>query len=178
MAKHRKKVTQKGAPAPKTAAPPPIVGPRVRDVMCAAIHTCRGDDPLAAAARIMWERDCGFVPVIDEVGRLQGVVTDRDACMASYTQGRSLLTIPVSSAMATRVVTIQAGDDLARAHELLRTHRIRRLPVVDDDQHVVGVLSIKDLAAQAHASGAREQVAALAETVAQVTQDRSPANPA
>jgi CBS domain-containing protein len=176
MSKKRKPSSTSSTPRSAEPATPParIVGPRVKDVMCAAVHTCRPDDSLAAAARIMWERDCGIVPVTDEVGRLAGVVTDRDACMASYTQGKSLLTIPIASAMASRVVTVHANDDLGRAHELLRTHRIRRLPVVDGDQHVVGLLSIKDLAAHAHASADADAVTALAATVAEVTKDRAP----
>jgi CBS domain-containing protein len=173
MAKKRTSTTKRKSASP-AAEPARIVGPRVKDVMCAAVHTCRPDDSLAAAARIMWERDCGIVPVTDEVGRLEGVVTDRDACMASYTQGKSLLTIPVAAAMAARVVTLHADDDLGRAHELLRTHRIRRLPVVDGDHHVVGLLSLKDLAAHAHASGDADASRALAETVAEVTKERAP----
>ncbi|MFM8981105.1 MAG: CBS domain-containing protein [Planctomycetia bacterium] len=138
--------------------------------MVRAVHACRPDDTLEAAARIMWEQDCGFVPVTDAVGRLCGVVTDRDACMAAWTQGRSLLAIPVASAMAAEVVVLHPDDPLERAHELLRTHRLRRLPVVDAGRHVVGVLSLKDLAAHARARPSAQ--AEVAETLLQVTRGR------
>jgi len=153
------------------AATPPAT---VRDVMSAAVRTCHADDTLAVAARIMWEQDCGFVPVTDGVGRLVGVVTDRDACMASYTQGKSLLAIPVSAAMASNVVTLHPDDAPARAHDLLRMHHLRRLPVVDADQRVVGVLSLKDLAARARAADLSGALREVAQTFSLVTEDRAP----
>jgi CBS domain-containing protein len=174
VSQNRKKKAKAARQATTRAAAPPAPPSTVRDVMSAAVHTCHADDTLAVAARIMWEQDCGFVPVTDGVGRLVGVVTDRDACMASYTQGKSLLAIPVSAAMATRVVTLHAADPLERAHELLRTHHLRRLPVVDGDHHVLGVVSLKDLAAQAlvvdQTAGLRE----VAQTFGHVTKGRVP----
>lgn len=152
------------------AAPAALPALPVRELMVRAVHACRPEDTLDVAARIMWEQDCGFVPVTDAVGRLCGVLTDRDACMAAWTQGRSLLAIPVAAAMATKVVVLHPDDPLERAHELLRTHRLRRLPVVDGDQHVVGVLSLKDLAAHARARPAAQ--AEVAETLVQVTRGR------
>lgn len=170
--KNKKASLRRQAKARALASPTPPA--TVRDVMSAAVRTCRADDTLAVAARIMWEQDCGFVPVTDGVGRLVGVVTDRDACMASYTQGKSLLAIPVSAAMASRVVTLHPDDEPARAHELLRTHHLRRLPVVDADQRVVGVVSLKDLAAQALAADVSGALREVAETFGQITKDRVP----
>lgn len=118
----------------------------VKDVMCTQILTCRADEPLAAAARVMWDHDCGIVPVLDQAGSVCGVVTDRDACMASYSQGKSLQQIPISAAMSSPVVSLHADDPVERAHELLRTHRLRRLPVLDGERRLVGLVSLKDLA--------------------------------
>ncbi len=172
MKQNRKQKAKLARQARTRVAAPPAPPSTVRDVMSAAVRTCHADDTLAVAARIMWEQDCGFVPVTDGVGRLVGVVTDRDACMSSYTQGKSLLAIPVSAAMATRVVTLHAADPLERAHELLRTHHLRRLPVVDGDHHVLGVVSLKDLAAQALAADRPAALRDVAQTFGQVTKGR------
>ena len=60
---------------------------RVRDVMSRDPATCRSSDTASEAARIMWDRDCGAVPVTDAEGRAIGMVTDRDLCMAAYLRG-------------------------------------------------------------------------------------------
>jgi CBS domain-containing protein len=77
------------------------------------------------------------------------MITDRDICMAAYTQGLPLHAIEVSRAMSNRVFACAPGDDVAHAEQLMREHQIRRLPVVDDAGHVVGVLSMNDVAREA-----------------------------
>jgi CBS-domain-containing membrane protein len=95
----------------------------------------------------MWERDCGIVPVVDAEGRVVGVVTDRDLCMASYTQGRALTAVPVSWVLCGRAVhTCTPSDSIDRAIALMREHRVRRLVVVDGQQKLIGVLSLADIA--------------------------------
>ena len=83
----------------------------VSELMTHAPAVCTTSDHLTRAAQIMWERDCGAVPVIDDAGKLAGIVTDRDICMAAYTQGRALHEIPVANAMSKSVFTI--GPDAA-----------------------------------------------------------------
>jgi len=70
------------------------------DLMTTGVKTCRVDDSVERAAQIMWEHDCGAVPVVDADERLVGIVTDRDVCMAAYTRGDSLQAIAVSGVMA------------------------------------------------------------------------------
>jgi Mg/Co/Ni transporter MgtE len=67
----------------------------VRDLMTTAVRSCTTGDNLQRAAQIMWESDCGVVPVVDRDGRLVGMITDRDICMAAYTQGKPLSHIGV-----------------------------------------------------------------------------------
>jgi CBS domain-containing protein len=119
---------------------------KVGDLMTRGVRTCRISDTLSEAAQIMWENDCGAVPVIDEGGRVVSIVTDRDICMASYTQGRPLHEIAVTSAASKRLVAARADDSLHRAEELMRTAQVRRLPVIDEQGRPVGILSITDLA--------------------------------
>jgi CBS domain-containing protein len=118
----------------------------VSNMMTNAVSTCRPDDNLQRAAQIMWEDDCGIVPVVGGDGRVVGMITDRDICMAAYTQGQALWQIPVSSAMATVVHSVRAQDPLATAEALMRRVRVRRLPVVDGDGKLRGILSMNDLA--------------------------------
>jgi CBS domain-containing protein len=126
---------------------------KVHELMSGGIETVQWDDSLASAARIMWERDCGAVPVVDAEGKLAGIVTDRDACMAAYTQGRTLDEIPVSVAASKLVFAVRPDDSLETAEDMMRRTQVRRLPVVDASSRVVGVLSLADLAVHVHQAG-------------------------
>jgi CBS domain-containing protein len=114
-------------------------------------RTVRGHDSLSEAARIMWERDCGWVPVVDDASHVVGVITDRDICMAAYTRGMTLDTMVVQGTMCTNVHMIHMDDPLENALALMLNHRVRRLPVVDDDNVLVGLLSMSDVARRAAA---------------------------
>jgi CBS domain-containing protein len=118
----------------------------VGQVMTRNPATCRADDSLQHAAQLMWERDCGFVPVVDDQGCVVGVVTDRDACMGAYTQGRPLWDIPVSTAMARDVCVCHPEEDIGRALDVMRRRQVRRLPVIDNLGRLLGVLSLRDAA--------------------------------
>jgi CBS domain-containing protein len=119
---------------------------RIRDVMTQPAMTCPVESTAEQAARLMWECDCGFVPLVDEEGRVVGVITDRDIAMAALTQGRTLGDIPVKSAMAGAVTLVRDDDVVESAERLMREAAVRRLPVVGDDDRPVGVLSLNDLA--------------------------------
>ena len=119
---------------------------QIKDIMSQPVVSCPRDVSLDHAARLMWEFDCGIVAVIDDDGRLTGVVTDRDICMAAYTQGKALSSIPVSVAMASSVIAVHEGDPVEHAEELMRTHQIRRMPVFDHEDRPVGLVAINDLA--------------------------------
>ncbi|MGD0674103.1 MAG: CBS domain-containing protein [Polyangiaceae bacterium] len=128
---------------------------KVSEIMSAAKACCPTDD-LQRAAQIMWENDCGVVPVVDGETRVVGMITDRDICMASYTHGQPLWSIPVSSAMATVVYAVHVGDPLETAETLMRRVRVRRLPVLDAEGRLIGILSLNDLARHAHRSPAHK----------------------
>ncbi len=119
---------------------------KVEDLMTRDVRTCAPSDSLNDAARIMWERDCGCVPVVEGDGTVIGMITDRDICMAAYTQGRRLMYMTVDSAASKDVVTIGKDESLRRAEELMRAAQVRRLPVVDSAGRLVGLLSLADLA--------------------------------
>jgi CBS domain-containing protein len=121
----------------------------VENVMKRDVKTCRREDFLDAAARTMWEHDCGCVPVVDDEGHVVGMLTDRDICMAAYTRGATLASLRVDGAMATTVYCCGPKDSLATAERTMRTNQIRRLPVTATDGRLVGILSLNDLAREA-----------------------------
>jgi CBS-domain-containing membrane protein len=114
--------------------------------MTQSVRTCSPQDTLDVAARAMWEGDCGTVPVVDDSRRVVGMLTDRDICMAAYTQGKPLAAIPVASAMAKQVVSCRPDDELLIAERAMQKARVRRLPVVDAKGRLAGILSLNDLA--------------------------------
>jgi CBS domain-containing protein len=125
---------------------------RVEQIMTRDVRTCGPGDCLSTAASIMWEADCGCVPVVQKDGgraQVVGMLTDRDICMAGYTQGRPLSAIRVDSAMARQVYTCRPTDTVAEALNILRAHQLHRLPVVDNGDYLVGMLSLADAAREA-----------------------------
>lgn len=143
-----------------------------KDIMSQPAVTCPVNSTLDHAARLMWEFDCGIIPVVGDDGRLVGVVTDRDACMAAYTQGRLLSDIPVTVAMARNAIACHLGDSVATLESLMKAHQIHRIPILDDDNRVIGLVSMNDLArlaSRAHRSGVDRQ---LVETMAAICQPR------
>ena len=118
----------------------------IAKLMSTEVERCTPDTDLAAAAMIMWRTDCGIVPVVErESNRLAGVITDRDICMAAGTKHQAACCIPVGDVMARTVVTCHPSDSLRTALARMAEHRVRRVPVVDDKDGLVGVLSIADL---------------------------------
>lgn len=122
----------------------------VSDLMSRKVASCASGDTLERAAQIMWEHDCGIVPVVDENRRVIGMITDRDICMAAYTRGRALRDVLVSSTMSRSIQAVHETDRIEKAHEAMRLAHIRRLPVLDGAGRLAGVLSINDLVRCAH----------------------------
>lgn len=119
---------------------------QIEEVMTKDVGFCRIDDTLNVAAKIMWDRDCGCVPVVDLAGRAVGMLTDRDICMAGYTQGVPISEIHAASAMSRELHVCRPDDPIDVARKRLAALQIRRLPIVADDGTLVGILSISDLA--------------------------------
>lgn len=119
---------------------------KIADLMTAEVQSCAVDDTLNAAANVMWEHDCGIVPVVDADGRLVGVVTDRDVCMTAFFHGSTLADLPVSQVMARDLHTLPPEASIHDALELMREMQVRRVPVVDAKGAPIGMLSLADVA--------------------------------
>jgi CBS domain-containing protein len=129
---------------------------RVQGIMSNPVVTCRPEDSVHIAARLMWERDCGSIPVVGDAGRLVGILTDRDVCMAAYTTGSRLSEINVADVMAPQVVCCDPEDSLEAVEHLMGDRQLGRVVVVDPQGCPVGVLSLGDIARYALSSQRRE----------------------
>lgn len=118
----------------------------VNEIMSQPVVTAPTKCTLDAAARLMWEFDCGIVPIVGDDGRLAGVITDRDICMAAYTQDRPLSAIPVTSVMTTRVFSLRGNDAIDTAEHVMRDNQVRRIPVIDAEHRPIGMVAMNDIA--------------------------------
>ena len=123
---------------------------KVRDVMTTNVRTCFTSDSLAAAAQLMWDHDCGCVPVLNEDGQVIGMLTDRDICMAAFFQAVPIGEIKVSAVMSRRLFDCTGDEDLSAAEGIMRKRKVRRLPVLNRDGRLVGLLSLSDIARLAY----------------------------
>jgi len=129
---------------------------KVKELMTSDVKSCGPDTNLATAAKIMWEEDCGAIPVTDERGKVIGVITDRDICIAAATRARTEGDIPVQDVISKSVFACSPGDDVRSALETMKTRQVRRLPVIDQNGRLAGILSIHDIALQSRMSKGNE----------------------
>ncbi|HEX7878728.1 MAG TPA: CBS domain-containing protein [Candidatus Eisenbacteria bacterium] len=119
---------------------------RIKDIMSHPVVTASLGASMDVVARRMWEHNCGAIVIVDEDDRLAGLITDRDICMAAYTQGKPLHAIAVTSAMAREVSTCREEDSLHEAEKVMCSRRVRRVPVVNAHGVPVGMVTMDDLA--------------------------------
>jgi CBS domain-containing protein len=147
---------------------------KVQDAMTRNVAACNQDDILNYAAQLMWDYDCGAVPVLDGLGIVSGIVTDRDICMAAYTKGLPLTQILVRDAMSRVVHTANPEDTVESALALMRRGRVRRIPVTDGGR-VVGMLSLSDLMRVLRSSRRdAPQAESIVETLVLISEPRTP----
>lgn len=119
---------------------------KIKNLMTSPAVTVQPADSLAHAANLLWNHDCGTLPVVDKEGRVGAMVTDRDICVAAWSTGKPLAELRVQDAMSKSVVSVRADDDVGLAVDRMAMHQVHRLPVVDEHDRPVGVLSLNDLA--------------------------------
>lgn len=134
---------------------------KVRDIMIAPVETARTDTDLGAVARTMWEHDCGIVPVVDAAGKVIGVVTDRDVCMATMTRHLLPERISAAQAMHSPVHACLADDPIESALDTMRKFQIRRVPVIDHAGQLVGIVSLNDIVRASETRGAPASTAVV-----------------
>jgi len=119
----------------------------IKDVMTTKPVCCDPADTLDTVAKLMLEHDCGEIPVCDGA-KILGVITDRDITLRVVAAGRTPSAVTVRDVMTNNVVTIRDTDKVGRALELMEEKLVRRLPVVNDDDKLVGIVSEADLVAK------------------------------
>lgn len=121
---------------------------KVKEIMTASPKACSLSNNLADAAGLMWDNDCGILPVVAE-GKVVGLVTDRDICMAAALKGRQLTNIAVEETISGKVFSCKPDDDVHSALKTMQENKVRRLPVVAADGTLKGVLSMNDVVLKA-----------------------------
>jgi CBS-domain-containing membrane protein len=119
---------------------------KVEEICTRAVKSCGRETSVADAADLMWEADCGALPVVDDSGRVVGIVTDRDLCMALALTGQRAEDLPVRSLVSSTLRTCRPADEVRDALRTMRLYKVRRLPVVDGAGVLQGMLSLCDLA--------------------------------
>jgi len=124
---------------------------KIKHLMTKDPTCCVPSDTAQRAAKIMREEDTGVVPIIENEHsrKVIGVVTDRDLCMNVVAEGRDSRTTQVHESMTTTVVSCSPQDSVDKATELMRENQIRRIPVVDEQHQLVGIVAMADMVGRA-----------------------------
>jgi CBS domain-containing protein len=122
---------------------------QVQEIMTKDVSYCSPATNAATAAEIMWNQNCGSLPVVDDGGRVVGIVTDRDLFIALGTKNQRPAELPVGEMMTHDVYLCAAEDDLQTALRRMAQKQVHRLPVVDRRGALKGVLSIDDVVVNA-----------------------------
>lgn len=131
---------------------------KVQDIMTSDVEACGPESDLAEAAAIMWKKDCGTVPVVDAERRIVGMITDRDICMAVCTRNKLATELKVGEVISGKVYACAPDDSIRDALETMQSSQLRRLPVVDADGTLRGILSVNDVVLNARRGHSKKHV--------------------
>lgn len=122
---------------------------KVKEIMSTNAKVCTLTDNLSAAAGLMWENDCGILPVVAEGGKVVGLITDRDICMAATLKNRNLSKVAVEDVISGKVFACKPEEDVRSALKTMQENKVRRLPVMAADGKLEGILSMNDVVLKA-----------------------------
>ena len=137
-----------------------------QEIMTNDVKWCRLGTNLADAAKLMWDTDCGVLPVVNAEGRVLGMITDRDICMACATKNRAPSEITVQDAVSGKTYRCKMSDDGHTVMDIMKREQVRRLPVVDEAGVLQGVVSMNDFILLAEETKAGKPPAISCEDVA------------
>jgi CBS-domain-containing membrane protein len=121
-------------------------GRDLKSVMTPNPQCATENDSIQDVARLMLDCDCGAIPIVGENERLIGMITDRDIVVRIIAEGRDCSQATVRDAMSSEIRSVRENDSLESVFRIMKEHKIRRVPVVDGDQRVVGIVAQADLA--------------------------------
>ena len=146
---------------------------RAVDAMTQNVATVHPNDSVSYAARVMGECDCGAIPVVDRQGRMVGMITDRDIAIRLVGNGVETMHARVNDCMTDEVFACHVDDSLQECMRLMKHHQIRRVPIVDDSNRIVGIVSQADLAQHAAENSGRGERRAMTDVVCAVSEPTS-----
>lgn len=126
---------------------------KVQDVMMRTPASCSPETNLGAAVEILWTRNCGILPIVDAKQKVIGVVTDRDLCIALGTRNRPAGGITVGEVASGEAYTCRAADDIHVALQTMANKKVRRLPVVNKEGVLEGILSMDNVVLHTEPAG-------------------------
>lgn len=126
---------------------------KVKDVMMGTPAVCRAESNLGEAVEILWDRNCGILPVVNGDSKVIGVVTDRDICIALGTRNRLPGEITAGELISGKLFTCEPDDDIRIALATMAQEKVRRLPVVDAKGKLQGILSMDNVVLHAMPAG-------------------------
>lgn len=138
---------------------------KVKEVMTPDARAIWLTESLADAAKEMWENDCGALPIIKDRRKVVGMITDRDICMATAMRDRNPSHISVEEVMNQTVYTTELEADVEHALETMREHKVRRLPVLNAEGELEGILSMNDIVLRAKIHNGEEPPIGYADVV-------------
>jgi CBS domain-containing protein len=133
------------------------MGTKVREVMTDRPRCVTLETPISEVAQLMESEDIGSLPVL-EGDQLAGMITDRDIVVRAIAQGKDPRGMPVREVASRELVTVNADDDLSNALEKMASQQVRRLPVVDEENRLVGILAQADVALEVKEKAVGEMV--------------------
>jgi CBS domain-containing protein len=142
---------------------------KIEDVMTRRVVAARSDTDLSHVARLMWDNDCGCVPVVDAEDKVVGILTDRDLCMSANFAGRPLRELRAAGCMAGDLLTCRPEDAPLAVANKMGARKVRRVPVTDAGGRLVGLVSIGDLLGAAASAPAKDKKALQAALLGALT---------
>lgn len=118
---------------------------KVKKLMTADAAFCSAEDNLTKAVEVMWQRDCGAVPIVDGKMKVTGMITDRDIAVAAASRDQKPSQIKIGEVMSNRVFFCKESDDAEEALRKMRRAKVKRLPVVGESGELAGIISVTDL---------------------------------
>ena len=129
---------------------------KVKDIMTRHVTSCMRRDKLSDIVCEMWKHDCGIIPLVDKEGKVTGVITDRDVALALWKKDRPPSEVLAGELPTAKLYACADTDDIDDALRIMQRARVRRMPVIDKNEHLVGILSMNDVALHAHSGAVRK----------------------
>jgi CBS domain-containing protein len=121
---------------------------KVQEIMTSEVAACTPDQACSSAVQQMWDNDCGIVPVVDEERRVVGAITDRDIAIACWSRDMTPSALCIGDTMSPDVKCVSPEDSVSAAEEIMEQCQVRRLPVIDKEGRLCGILSLADITRQ------------------------------